>query len=205
MFFENFRNARKNAYASTFDQYPLPRDANNQKPLKNHHFFIQKHGFPCQNMIFLVRTYLAQPPCLPGESSGDPPGPAELGDTPLAPRMLIALAIPAGSPGSLPLSLGRACGATYTGYSGDHTTQYEHPRCQGCVPKLRRGRQTTPPVSSRPVSITSCIVDGQEPTRVFPQTKIWPYKNKSGPTKINLLFVRFVRWETQLTASLPCS
>ena len=37
--------------------------------------------------------------------------PAELGDTPLTHGMLIALAIPAGSPGSLPLSLGRACGA----------------------------------------------------------------------------------------------
>ena len=31
----------------------------NENPLKNHHFFPQKHGFPCQNMVFLVRTSLS--------------------------------------------------------------------------------------------------------------------------------------------------
>ena len=63
-FIENFRNAGNKAHARTFDLHPLPRDANNQKPLKTHHFFIPKHGFPCQNLVLLVRTYLAQPPCL---------------------------------------------------------------------------------------------------------------------------------------------
>ena len=68
-FFENFRNVRNNAHASIFDQYPLPRDASNHKPSKIIDFSCPEHEIHWLSLDFLVRTYLAQPPCLPGAPS----------------------------------------------------------------------------------------------------------------------------------------
>ena len=65
-FFEIFRNVGNNAHASFFDPYPLLRDASDEIASKIIDFSSQNLKIHWLSLDFLVRTYLAQPPCLLG-------------------------------------------------------------------------------------------------------------------------------------------
>ena len=46
---------------------------------------------------------------------------------------------------------------------------HERPVGKGCAPPARRARHTTPPASTRPVVITSSIIEDQVSTKVLQQ------------------------------------
>ena len=54
------RNVENNVHVNSFDVWAILETNSKWKTSKTHHLFIQKHGFPCQNMVSFVRTSLSK-------------------------------------------------------------------------------------------------------------------------------------------------